>query len=94
VTKLLLVGAGGFLGSISRFLIAELFVRPSPGAGFPWGMPGWLHYLLGIRVGDIHAGKESAVDDGYLERCCPGCIGFRCGGIGLSSGYVASQLIA
>ncbi len=36
MTKLLLVGAGGFLGSIARALLSN-FVQQSSNSGFPWG---------------------------------------------------------
>ena len=35
--QLLLVGLGGFLGSISRFVMAGVFNRFSPALGFPLG---------------------------------------------------------
>jgi CrcB protein len=34
---LLLVGAGGFIGSIARYLISAIFLRPATPGGFPHG---------------------------------------------------------
>ncbi|HVS13985.1 MAG TPA: fluoride efflux transporter CrcB [Thermoanaerobaculia bacterium] len=43
MVQLLLIGCGGFLGSISRFLVSGWVQRLAPGSSFPWG-------TLGVNV--------------------------------------------
>ncbi len=37
MTKILLVGTGGFLGAVFRYLISSLVARQTAGSGFPFG---------------------------------------------------------
>jgi CrcB protein len=41
--QILLIGCGGFLGSISRYLLSGWVQRLAPGSAFPWG-------TLGVNV--------------------------------------------
>lgn len=57
MTHILLVGAGGFIGAISRFLLGGWILQHSTGARFPWST--FLVNVLGcLVIGILSAAAE------------------------------------
>lgn len=57
MTKLLLVGAGGFLGSVARYALSGGVQRILPGAGFPYGTLA-VNLLGCLLIGLLGAGAD------------------------------------
>lgn len=109
MTRLLLVAAGGAMGSVARYGVGVLAQRLTPGAAWPWATFGVNllgGFLMGLLVGWL--GARAAGDDGVRLFAAVGLLGgfttfsafsletalmIERRELGLAAGYAAASVV-